>query len=151
MAASLGELARIIGPENTRRDLVDVWWDAMRAEDGDIRLKAIEALPLFVSALGEGEARGTIFSGLVKIWEEGWLRNWRAREGIIKIIPDLAGAPAYPECIHRILKWGLEDDFGAVREVSISVVSKFNRSRSATSRLSRSRTCGEKMDCGELL
>lgn len=152
LAASLGELARVIGPENARRDLVDVWWDAMRcAEDGDIRLKAIEALPLFVSALGEGEARDTIFSGLVKIWEDGWLRNWRAREGIIKIIPDLAGAAAYPECIHRILKWGLEDDFGAVREVSISVVSKYSQSYFATSRLSRSRTCGEKMDYGELL
>lgn len=95
-------------------------------EDGDIRLKAIEVLPLLVNALGEGEARDTLFSGLIKIWEEGWLRNWRAREGIIKIIPDVAGAPAYPECVHQILKWGLEDDFGAVREVSISVVSKFS-------------------------
>ena len=152
LAASLGELARVIGPENARRDLVDVWWDAMRcAEDGDVRLKAIEALPLFVSALGEGEARDTIFSGLVKIWEEGWLRNWRAREGIIKIIPDLAGAAAHPECVHRILRWGLEDDFGAVREVSISVVSKFTPLCFATSRLFRSRTCGEKMDCGVLL
>lgn len=129
LAASLGELAMIIGPENARRDLVDVWWDAMRcAEDGDIRLKAIEALPLLVNALGEGEARATIFSGLVKLWEEGWLRNWRAREGIIKVIPDLVGAPAYPESLHRILKWGLEDDFGAVREVSISVVSGFGHS-----------------------
>ncbi|KAH0827082.1 hypothetical protein J3R83DRAFT_4768 [Lanmaoa asiatica] len=130
LAASLGELAMIIGPENARRDLVDVWWDAMQcAEDGDIRLKAIEALPLLVGALGEGEARDTIFSGLVKIWEEGWLRNWRIRESVIKIIPDLAGAPAYPDYVHRILKWGLEDDFGAVREVSISVVTYMQRER----------------------
>jgi len=150
LAASLGELAKVIGPENAQRDLVDVWWDAMRcAEDGDIRTKAIQALPLFVSALGEGEARDAIFFGLIKIWEEGWLRNWRAREGIVKIIPDLAGAAAYPECVHRILKWGLEDDFGAVREASISVVSKFSLSCFATSRLSRSPTCGEKMNCGE--
>lgn len=152
LAASLGELAKVIGPENAQRDLVDVWWDAMQCEeDGDIRLKAIGVLPLFVSALGEGEARDTIFSGLVKLWEEGWLRSWRAREGIIKIIPDLTGAPAYPECVYRILKWGLEDDFGAVREVSISVVSKFDQSWFATSWLSRSRTCGKKMDRGELL
>lgn len=151
LAASLGELARVIGPENARCDLVDVWWDAMRCtEDGDIRLKAIEALPLLVSSLGEGEARDAIFSGLIKIWEEGWLRNWRAREGIIEIIPDLVGAPAYPECIHRILKWGLEDDFGAVREVSISVVSHFSQLCFATSRLSRSRTCNDMMDRGEL-
>lgn len=151
LAASLGELAKIIGPENARRDLINVWWDAMRcSEDSDIQLKAIEALPLFVIALGEGEARDTIFSGLIKLWEEGWLRNWRARESIIKVIPDLAGAPAHPECVYRTLKWGLEDDFGAVREVSISVVSMFNQSRFAALRLSRSRTCGEKMDRGEL-
>lgn len=151
LAASLGELAMVIGPENARRDLVDVWWDAMRCvEDGDIQLKAIEALPLLVNALGEGEARATIFSGLIKIWEEGWLRNWRTREGIIKIIPDLVGVPAYPECVHRILKWGLEDDFGAIREVSISVVSRFSLSYFASSRLSRSRICNEKMDHGKL-
>ena len=125
LAASLGELAKVIGPENARHDLIDVWRDAMQCnEDGDIRVKAIETLPLFVKALGEGEGRSTIFSGLVKIWEEGWLRSWRSREGIIKIVPDLVGAPTYPECVHRILKWGLEDDFGAVREASISVVSR---------------------------
>lgn len=151
LAASLGELAMIIGPENAQRDLVDVWWDAMRcAEDGDIRLKAIEALPLLVNALGEGEARAAIFSGLIKVWEEGWLRNWRAREGIIKIIPHLAGAPAYPECIHLILKWGLEDDFGAVREVSISAVSNLVNHIFASSRLSRSRICIKKVDHGKL-
>ncbi|KAG8217817.1 armadillo-type protein [Butyriboletus roseoflavus] len=142
LTASLGELAKVIGPENARRDLVDVWWDAMRCtEDGDIRLKAIEALPLLINALGEGEARDSIFSGLIKIWEEGWLRNWRAREGIIKIIPDLAGAPACPEYVHQILKWGLEDDFGAVREVSISVVMCMQREdgpwRSVLDRLRR--------------
>ncbi|KAG9318787.1 armadillo-type protein [Chiua virens] len=127
LAASLGELAMIIGPENAGRDLVDVWWDAMQsAEDNDIRLKAIEALPLLVGALDEGEARATIFTGLVKIWEAG-LRNWRAREAIMKVIPDLVGAQLYPECIHRILRWGLEDDFGAVREVSISVVTRMRR------------------------
>lgn len=124
LAASLGELAVVIGPENARRDLVDVWWDAMRCdEDGDIRLKAIEAVPLFVEALGEGNARDDIFAGLVKVWEEGWLRSWRAREGVIKTLPDLAGSPTHPQAIIKLLKLGLEDSFGAVREISISVVS----------------------------
>jgi serine/threonine-protein phosphatase 4 regulatory subunit 1 len=118
----------IVGPENAREDLVPVWCDAMRCEeDGDIRLKAIEAIPLFVEALGEGEARDSIFTGLVEIWEEGWLRNWRTREAVIKILSDLAGSLTHPCCLHRLLKWGLEDDFGAVREVSISVVSRMWR------------------------
>ncbi|KAF9246206.1 armadillo-type protein [Melanogaster broomeanus] len=78
-------------------------------------------------ALGEGEARDSIFADLVKIWEEGWLRNWRAREAVIKILSDLAGSLAHPDCLHQLLKWGLEDDFGAVREISISVVSRMLR------------------------
>ncbi|KAF9227539.1 ARM repeat-containing protein [Gyrodon lividus] len=128
LAASLGELAMVIGPENARQDLIDVWWDAMRCEeDGDIRLNAIEAVPPLVDALGEGEARDSIFTGLIKFWEEGWLRNWRAREGVIKILPNLVGSLAHPECVHQLLRRGLEDDFGAVREISISVVTRMWR------------------------
>ncbi|KIK98846.1 hypothetical protein PAXRUDRAFT_30878 [Paxillus rubicundulus Ve08.2h10] len=132
LAASLGELAMVIGPDNARRDLVNVWWDAMRCEeDGDIRMKAIEAVPTLVDALGEGEARDGIFAGLIKCWEEGWLRNWRAREGVINILPDLVGSLTHPECIHQLLKRGLEDDFGAVREVSISMVTRMWRENDA--------------------
>jgi serine/threonine-protein phosphatase 4 regulatory subunit 1 len=145
LAASLGELAMVIGPDNARRDLVNVWWDAMRCEeDCDIRLKAIEAVPTLVDALGEGEARDGIFAGLIKLWEEGWLRNWRAREGVINILPDLVGSLTHPECVHQLLKRGLEDDFGAVREVSISMVSRFYRQPFATITLPRSRGCGRR-------
>lgn len=124
LAASLGELARIIGPENAARDLLHVWWDAMRCdEDGDIRLKAIEALPLFVEALGEGRARDDIFSGLVKIWEEDWLsRSWRAREHLVQVLPDLAGSPSHPDCMHSLVLKALEDGFGTVRDAAIDVV-----------------------------
>lgn len=124
LAASLGELARVIGPENAARDLSQVWWDAMRCDDdGDVRLKAIEALPLFVDSLGEGKARDDIFTGLVKAWEEGWLsRNWRARENLIQVLADLAGSPSHPDCVCRLLKNGLEDDFGTVRDAAIHVI-----------------------------
>ncbi|KAL4068026.1 armadillo-type protein [Scleroderma citrinum] len=126
LAASLGELARVIGPENAARDLIHVWWDAMRCdEDGDIRLKVIEALPLFVDALGDGKARDDIFAGLVKIWEEGWLsRSWRARECLIQVLPDLAGSPTHPDCLHHLVQKGLEDSFGTVRDAAINVVTR---------------------------
>ncbi|KAH7889291.1 armadillo-type protein [Phlebopus sp. FC_14] len=125
LAASLGELAIVIGPDNAKQDLMDVWWDAMRCEeDGDVRLKAIEAVPLFVDALGEGAARGDIFGGLVKIWDEGRLKHWRAREAVIKILIDLVGSPSHPDCIHRLVTRGLEDDFGAVRDVCVAAVTR---------------------------
>lgn len=124
LAASLGELARIIGPENAARDLLQVWWDAMRYdEDGDIRLKAIEGLPLFVEALGEGGARDDIFSALIKIWEEGWLsRSWHAREYLVQVLPDLAGSPSHPDCVHFLVHKALEDGFGTVRDAAVNVV-----------------------------
>lgn len=123
LAASLGDLAKIIGPDNAQRDMMNLWWDAMRSEDdNEIKLKAIEAVPLFVEALGEGKAREEVITGLLNVWEEGWLRNWRAREGVIKIIADLTGGPERPDNIRALLKKALEDDFGAVRETAISVI-----------------------------
>jgi serine/threonine-protein phosphatase 4 regulatory subunit 1 len=123
LAASLGDLAKIVGPDNAQRDLMGVWWDAMRSEDdNEIKYKAIEAVPLFVESLGEGQAREEVITGLLHLWEEGWLRNWRAREGVIKTIADLAGGPERPDSIRTLLRKGLEDEFGAVRETAISVV-----------------------------
>jgi len=123
LAASLGDLAKIIGPDNAQRDMMGVWWDAMRSEDdNEIKYKAIEAVPLFVEVLGEGQAREKVITGLLDLWEEGWLRNWRAREGVIKIITDLAGGPERPHSIRTLLRKGLEDEFGAVRETAISVI-----------------------------
>ncbi|KAG6335396.1 hypothetical protein ID866_3691 [Astraeus odoratus] len=126
LAASLGELARVIGTENAVHDLMQVWWDAMQCdEDGDVRLKALEALPLFVETLGEGKARNDIFSGLVKAWEEGWLsRSWRAREYLVQLLADLAGSPSYPDCVRRLLARGLADDFGTVRDAAIHVITR---------------------------
>lgn len=123
LAASLGDLAKIIGPDNAQRDMMSLWWDTMRSEDDpEIKLKAIEAVPLFVEALGEGRAREEVITGLLNVWEEGWLRSWRAREGVIKIIADLAGGPERPDNIRALLKKALEDEFGAVRETAISVI-----------------------------
>lgn len=123
LAASLGDLAKIVGPDNAQRDMMSVWWDAMRSEDdNEIKYNAIEAVPLFVEALGEGRAREEVITGLLVLWEEGWLRNWRVREGVIKIIVDIAGGPERPDTMRALLRKGLEDDFGAVRDVAISVV-----------------------------
>lgn len=123
LAASLGEIAKIIGPENAQRDVMSLWWNSMRSEDDhEIKFKAIEAVPLFAEALGEGQAREEVITGLLDVWEEGWLRNWRAREGVIKIIADLPGGPERPHKIRALLHKALEDEFGAVRETAISVI-----------------------------
>ncbi|KAG1744480.1 hypothetical protein EDB19DRAFT_1906728 [Suillus lakei] len=79
-------------------------------------------LQILSKALGEGRAREEVITGLLTVWEEGWLRNWRAHEGVIKIITDLSGGPERPDSICTLLRIALEDNFGAVRETAISVI-----------------------------
>ncbi|RDB20973.1 Serine/threonine-protein phosphatase 4 regulatory subunit 1 [Hypsizygus marmoreus] len=120
LAASLGELAKIIGEEHARRDLVGVWWDAIRCEEEEVRLRAVESVNLFVMVLGE--QAGNIIGGLGTVWDEGTFRGWREREGIAKALADLAQSISEeaPSFVAGLLRRALEDNVAAVREAAIS-------------------------------
>ncbi|KII88649.1 hypothetical protein PLICRDRAFT_41852 [Plicaturopsis crispa FD-325 SS-3] len=126
LAASLGELGKIVGPESARRDLVGVWWDAVRCEeDGEVRLKAVESVLPFVEALGDRKGPGEqILEGLGEVWEEGLLKGWREREtvvGLLKGLVSLLGNEK-PEVIRGLLMRGLVDHVAAVREAAVSAL-----------------------------
>ncbi|TFK42686.1 armadillo-type protein [Crucibulum laeve] len=124
LAASLGELAKIIGTQNSETDLVPVWWDAIRYEDEDVRLKAIESTDTFVTML-TGETRKDIIQGLLTVWDEGTFRGWRERDLIIRHLAGLARGVGQqnPTVIRTLLLRALEDSIAAVREAGISVLS----------------------------
>jgi len=125
LAASLGDLANIIGPDNASRDLKSVWLDAMRCEEeGDIRMKAIECLASFLDSL-DPEGQDEIYTGLETIWSEGWLRNWRERDGIIRALLKTNSPPKKFEHVHGLIRIALQDDFGGVRDAAIDTIAAF--------------------------
>jgi serine/threonine-protein phosphatase 4 regulatory subunit 1 len=124
LAASLGELAKIIGPENARRDLVGVWWDAIRCDEEEVRIKAVECVELFLTALGAAEVREDIVRGLLEVWEEGVFKGWRERETIAKALVGLTGLVGAdrPAIIRGLLRKTLRDSVVAVRETAVAAV-----------------------------
>ncbi|KAJ7046670.1 armadillo-type protein [Mycena alexandri] len=123
LAASLGELAKIIGEENAERDLMGVWWDAVRSEEEEVREKALECVEAFVAALGK-EPRIAVVGGLLTIWQEGVFRGWRERKGIAGTLTGLAASVGrdIPAVLRGLLKKALEDGVAAVREAAVSAL-----------------------------
>lgn len=122
LAASLGEMAKIIGPENSHADLVPVWWSSVHAIESDIRLKALDCLDTFIGAVSE-EDRGHIVSGLS---EEIWplLRGWRERESVMKALRAFASTDGVSEfALWHLLRKGLVDTAATIRETAVSTVS----------------------------
>lgn len=123
LAASLGELAKIIGPQQAKEDLMGVWWGSVRDQESEVRQKAIDCLAVFVEHVA-GEARRDVFAGLVsELWDEKF-RNWREREGVMKHMPAfISTAIIQEDVLLKLFTKGLEDSVAAVREAAISSVS----------------------------
>lgn len=121
LAASLGEMAKIIGPEHSQRDLLPVWWSSATSEEGEVRLKTMECLELFISQLALRD-RAEAMRGLdEKIWNA--LRGWRERETVMSTMGALVNIEGIePEILRRLLRKGLVDSVASVREAAISSV-----------------------------
>lgn len=129
LAASLGELAKILGAEHAHNDLMRVFKSSITAEEGEVRLKAIEALESFVTQLGDDD-RWEVVDVLLSNWSDDRLRGWREREGVVRLLGVLAGYQHdVPDRnywrgrqLRDILLKGLEDGVASVRDAAISVV-----------------------------
>ncbi|KAI0082750.1 ARM repeat-containing protein [Panus rudis PR-1116 ss-1] len=125
LAASLGEIAKIIGPEHAHKDLLGVWWGSMRAPESEVRLKAIECLDVFLGAIS-AEDRKSILSGILsELWDTK-LRGWREREAVMKALDPVVSLEDVPEdVLHELLMKGLQDSASAVREAAVASVPAF--------------------------
>ncbi|KAI0748296.1 hypothetical protein C8Q80DRAFT_1219502 [Daedaleopsis nitida] len=127
LAASLGEIAKIIGEEHARADLLDVFWTSLRAEESEVRMKVIEALPAFVRALGLAE-RALVAEGLEEALSSSKLSSWREREVTVKALGDLVEINGIGgEVLRRMVIRTLDDRVAAVREAAVGVMPTFFR------------------------
>jgi serine/threonine-protein phosphatase 4 regulatory subunit 1 len=124
LAASLGEMANIIGPEQAREDLVPVFWDAvsgMTKGEEDIRTKALEGLPKLLGSLGHAQEE-EMAVGLIKIWENS-SKYWRQRELFAGYLGDLVSlVGSRTDIIQDLMGRALRDEIAAVRDAAIGTV-----------------------------
>ncbi|TDL27378.1 ARM repeat-containing protein [Rickenella mellea] len=123
LAASIGEMGKIIGADNARRDLIDPWWDFVRAEDFVVRSKLLESLHAFLLALDDA-SRHSLIRSLPELWDTH-IRNWKEREVLAKCLGDLAPLLADQiEVLCSLLRLALEDGTAAVRNAAVSSYSQ---------------------------
>ncbi|KAE9399277.1 ARM repeat-containing protein [Gymnopus androsaceus JB14] len=125
LAASLGEMAKILGEEYAQQDLLGVWRSAFRTSDDEVRLKLIDCLVTFVGALPRvGQLE--VFNALLDAWSSAAFTSWREREGIAKSLNDLlnVGGSEVMGIIEKLLMHSLADSVNTVREAAISILPK---------------------------
>lgn len=125
LAASLGELATIIGPENAEKDLLPVWFSSLGCQEEEVRMKLLDCLLSLTAAVGN-KARIKILDGLLEIWRHG---GWREREMVAQSLKPLfllmaekGDVRESSECIRGLLRAALWDNVNAVREAGIGVL-----------------------------
>ncbi|KAH6918687.1 HEAT repeat family protein [Coprinopsis sp. MPI-PUGE-AT-0042] len=123
LTASLGEMAKIIGKGPAKQDLVPIWWKSVRAQEEEIRTKAIETLDTLLQVLQEDD-RLSMLREILSVWQGGILRGWREREMVLSLLDRflvLGGSKAC-ETIEGLLVKGLHDTVAAVRELAIHLL-----------------------------
>ena len=125
LAASLGEMANIIGSEQAWEDLVPVFWDAVKGltkGEEDIRTKALEGLPKLLRSLSHTQQE-EMAVGLITIWENS-SQYWRQRELFAGYLGDLVGlVGSRTEVVQDLMGGALRDEIAAVRDAAIGTAS----------------------------
>ncbi|KAF8699132.1 R3H domain, partial [Rhizoctonia solani] len=121
LAASVGEIARIVGTEAARKDVIPVWWICLSSDQREAKLKALTALPLLLESL-DGPGRSEVASKLGEAWEKH-VSDWKVRDTFARqlsaVVPMLNHEGAV---LCRIFKGGLEDRVAAIREAVIDAL-----------------------------
>ena len=127
LAAGMGEIAKIIGPENTRQDLIEVWWKFINfPKDSETRIHAIENMEALITVAGK-ETGLSFWEGVSKNWEAKIFKVWRERKIILEEMmkmPNLLGHEILP-IVGVIQALALVDLEQGVRDIAVSFVCAF--------------------------
>ncbi|KAH7341419.1 armadillo-type protein [Rhizoctonia solani] len=121
LAASAGEIARLIGAQAAHKDVVPVWWICLSSEHQEAKLKALAALPLLLESL-DTAGRSDVASKLGEAWEKH-VPGWKERDTLarqLRLVIPLLKHEGTVLC--RIFKSGLEDRVAAIREAVVEAL-----------------------------
>lgn len=124
LAASAGEVARIVGPWAAQTDIVPVWWMCLSGDQSEAKIKALKALPLLLESL-DAEGRVHVATKLDEAWEKH-VPGWKERDAFARqlglVVPLLKNEGSV---LCRIFRSGLEDRVAAIREAVVAAVSRW--------------------------
>ncbi|KAG0170867.1 Serine/threonine-protein phosphatase 4 regulatory subunit 1 [Apophysomyces sp. BC1034] len=118
-AYSLHEIARIIGPERTERDLVQIFALYLMDLD-DVKQGVIEHLAEFLGTLAVS-SRNEYIPILAEVWD-GVMTNWRLRDILAAQLRGIAILFDAARVVEHILPLAIRachDEFAAVRETGV--------------------------------
>ncbi|KAG7452614.1 ARM repeat-containing protein [Guyanagaster necrorhizus] len=127
LAASVGDLAKVLGPEIAQRDLMPVWWDGLRSQEAEIRLKIVQCLETFVRSLNM-TGKMEVLEGVLEAWKVNRWSGWREREhiaGCLSAVIQSVASQEDQEVAHLLqlvcglLRFALIDNVNAIREAGI--------------------------------
>lgn len=122
-AYSLHEIARIIGPERTERDLVQIFALYLMDLD-DVKQGVLEHLSEFLGVLA-ASSRNDYIPILAEVWD-GVMSNWHLRDILTNQLRGIARLFDAARVVEHILPLALRachDEFAAVRESGVEIVS----------------------------
>lgn len=122
-AYSLHEIARIIGPDRTERDLVQIFALYLMDLD-DVKQGVLEHLAEFLGTLAVS-SRNEYIPILAEVWD-GVMTNWRLRDILAGQLRDIALLFDAARVVEHILPLAIracQDEFAAVRETGVESVS----------------------------
>ncbi len=123
LAAGLGEIAKVIGRENARKDLVPVWWNSISCKDEPVRIRAVESLEIFIGVVGH-DLGLSFWEAILKNWEAGIFKGWRERKTILQELikmPALLGDDIL-SVVKAIEVRALLDAEQGVRDIAVEIV-----------------------------
>ncbi|KAI8353612.1 armadillo-type protein [Choanephora cucurbitarum] len=121
LACSLHEIARVIGPERTKSDLVHIF--ALYLMDLDsVKQGVLEHISEFLSIL-DPDTRNEYIPILAEVWD-GVMNNWHLREILTIQLQDMArlfDASRVTEHILPLAIRACHDEYAAVREACVDI------------------------------
>ncbi|KAI8099944.1 armadillo-type protein [Halteromyces radiatus] len=118
-AYSLHEIARIIGPERTERDLVQIFALYLMDLD-DVKQGVLEHLAEFLGTLAVS-SRNEYIPILTEVWD-GVMTNWRLRDILAAQLREIALLFDAARVVEHVLPLAIRacnDEFAAVRETGV--------------------------------